>query len=103
MKRTIVRIAAVTGLVGMLFGTAWAAEPHTVGEIVDDTVVTTKIKAQLVADPVTKAHQISVDTFKGTVKLSGFVDSAAAEQRAIEIARNVAGTISIQDDLEIRN
>ena len=75
---------------------------HTAGEVLDDTLITTKVKAALVADPITKAHQISVDTYKGTVKLSGFVDTVAAKQRAIEVAREVKGTTKVEDALEVR-
>ena len=49
------------------------------GRVVDDSVITGKVKAALVADPTTKAHQISVETFKGVVQLSGFVDSSEAK------------------------
>ncbi|MGD9602327.1 MAG: BON domain-containing protein [Gammaproteobacteria bacterium] len=96
------KFSSVIGLVGVLSGPAWAAETHTAGEILDDTVVTTKVKAKLVADPVTKAHQISVETFEGTVKLSGFVDTPAAEQRAIEIARGIKGVTAVEDNLDVR-
>jgi hyperosmotically inducible protein len=89
-------------MTGLLVAPLMAAEDHTAGQVLDDTVVTTKVKAALIRDPVTKAHQISVDTFKGTVKLSGFVDSAAAEQRAVELARNVEGALKVEDTLELR-
>ena len=49
------------------------------GEQVDDSVTTGRVKAALIADPVTKAHQIDVETFKGTVQLNGFVDTAASK------------------------
>ena len=94
--------ATVLGLVGSLSIPVWAAETHTAGQILDDAVLTTKVKAQLIADPVTKAHQISVETYEGTVKLSGFVESAAAEQRAIEIARGIEGVTAVEDNLDVR-
>ena len=92
-------IAGVLSVVSMV---AIAADKHTAGEVLDDTLITTKVKAALVSDPLTKAHQISVDTFKGKVKLSGFVDSAEAEQRALELARGVEGSVDVEDGLEIR-
>lgn len=101
-KSGMARICIVAGLLSMTGLTAYAADGHTAGEVIDDTLITTKVKAALVADPVTKAHQISVDTFKGKVKLSGFVDSTAAEQRAIEVARGVEGTHDVEDALEVR-
>ena len=61
------------------------------GQAVDDGVVTAKVKAALVADPVTKAHQINVETFKGTVQLSGFVETDEARTRALQLARDMEG------------
>jgi osmotically-inducible protein OsmY len=72
------------------------------GQAVDDGVVTAKVKAALVADPVTKAHQINVETFKGTVQLSGFVESDEARSRALQLARDVDGVKKVKDALEIR-
>lgn len=72
------------------------------GRVVDDSVITGKVKAALVADPTTKAHQISVETFKGTVQLNGFVDDAAARTRAVEIARTVDGVKDVNNNLELR-
>lgn len=101
-KSGLAQICLVAGLLCTTGLAAHAADGHTAGEVLDDTLITTKVKAALVADPVTKAHQISVDTFKGKVKLSGFVDSAQAEQRAIEVARGIEGTHDVEDALEIR-
>jgi osmotically-inducible protein OsmY len=72
------------------------------GRVVDDSVITGKVKAALVADPTTKAHQISVETFKGTVQLNGFVDDSTARKRAAEIAGNVEGVKDVQNNLELR-
>jgi osmotically-inducible protein OsmY len=72
------------------------------GQAVDDGVVTAKVKAALVADPVTKAHQINVETFKGTVQLSGFVETDEARSRALQLARDVNGVKKVKDALEIR-
>ncbi|MET0660330.1 MAG: BON domain-containing protein [Steroidobacteraceae bacterium] len=72
------------------------------GRVVDDSAITAKVKAALVGDPQTKAHQINVETFQGTVQLSGFVDSADARARALEVARNVDGVKAVKDGLEVR-
>jgi osmotically-inducible protein OsmY len=71
-------------------------------QAVDDGVVTAKVKAALVADPVTKAHQINVETFKGTVQLSGFVESDEARVRALQLARDVNGVRKVKDAMEVR-
>jgi osmotically-inducible protein OsmY len=79
-----------------------AAGQQTAGEAVDDAVVTAKVKARLVDDEVTKAYQINVETFKGTVQLSGSVDSEEARSRATELARNVGGVKNVKNSLQIR-
>jgi osmotically-inducible protein OsmY len=71
-------------------------------QAVDDGVVTAKVKAALVADPVTKAHQINVETFKGTVQLSGFVETDEARTRALQLARDVEGVRKVKDAMEVR-
>lgn len=80
-----------------------AAAQQTAGEVVDDSVVTAKVKAKLVDDPVTKAYQINVETFKGTVQLSGFVDSAEARSRATQLAKDVGGVKDVKNSLQVRN
>src|ERR1041384_4442823 len=73
------------------------------GRVVDDSVITGKVKAALVADPTTKAHQITVETFKGVVQLSGFVDSREARSRAEQVAQQVEGVKDVKNDLELRS
>ena len=72
------------------------------GEIVDDSVITAKVKAALIEDPGTKAHQINVDTYRGVVQLSGFVDNSKAKNRALEVTRNVGGVKDVRNNLEIK-
>ena len=79
-----------------------AAGQQTAGEAVDDSVVTAKVKARLVDDEVTKAYQINVETFKGTVQLSGSVDSEEARLRAAELAKNVGGVKDVKNSLQVR-
>ena len=73
------------------------------GRVIDDSVVTGKVKAALIADPTTKAHQIEVETFKGTVQLSGWVDTPEARERATEVARNVDGVKDVKNSLGLRS
>jgi len=72
------------------------------GEYVDDSVLTTKVKAALVDDPATKARQINVETFRGVVQLSGFVDSSAEKSAATQVARSVDGVREVRNDLELK-
>lgn len=78
------------------------ARKQTAGEVVDDGVVTAKVKAKLVDDPVTKAYQINVETFKGIVQLSGLVDSAEARSRATQLASGVGGVKEVKNSLQVR-
>jgi len=72
------------------------------GEQIDDSVITGRVKAALIADPVTKAHQIDVETFKGTVQLNGFVDTAASKERATEVAKAARDVQSVRNNLSVR-
>jgi hyperosmotically inducible protein len=72
------------------------------GEYVDDSTITTKVKALLAEDNFLKSFQISVETFKGRVQLSGFVDSKESVRRAGEIARNVKGVTSVANNLIVK-
>src|SRR5688500_12101731 len=72
------------------------------GEQVDDSVTTGRVKAALIADPVTKAHQIDVETYKGTVQLNGFVDTSASKERAAEVAKATRGVTSVRNNLTVK-
>jgi hyperosmotically inducible protein len=73
----------------------------TVGESIDDSVLTVRVKAALVAEPTTKARQISVETLHGVVQLSGFVDSADERAKAGMVARGITGVTDVHNDLAI--
>jgi hyperosmotically inducible protein len=80
-----------------------STKPHaTAGQDIDDSVITTSVKAKLMDDPTTKAYQINVGTEKGVVQLTGFVDSTAMKTQAAAVARSVDGVKSVRNDLEIR-
>ena len=83
-------------------GCASTAQKQGTGEYVDDAVITTKVKAALVENPLTKAYQIEVETYKGVVQLSGFVATQAEANKAAELARGVNGVSSVKNDIRIR-
>jgi osmotically-inducible protein OsmY len=83
-------------------GCAATRTRESTGGYVDDSVITTKVKAELIEDPLTKAYQINVKTFKGVVQLSGFVNSAQEKQRAGEVARGVNGVKDVKNDLNVK-
>jgi len=72
------------------------------GEYVDDSVITTKVKSLLAADDLLKSFKISVETYKGTVQLSGFVNSQKAVDKAGEITKTVKGVTSIKNNLIVK-
>lgn len=71
------------------------------GEVIDDSVLTAKVKAALIEDPVTKARDINVETYRGVVQLGGFVDTSEQKSRAGEIARDVGGVQEVRNDLRV--
>jgi hyperosmotically inducible protein len=72
------------------------------GEYVDDSVITTKVKAAILNEPALKVAEINVETFKGVVQLSGFVSSQAAANRAVEVARGVGGVKGVKNDMRVK-
>lgn len=72
------------------------------GEYVDDSVITTKVKAGVFNDSSLKVNEINVETFKGVVQLSGFVTSQADVDKAVEVARGVAGVKSVKNDMRVK-
>lgn len=92
-------------LVSALAGVAGCASSPTqesTGEYLDDTLITAKVKAAILDDPSLKVTEIKVETFKGVVQLSGFVDSSIAANRAVELARGVKGVKSVKNDMRVR-
>ena len=69
------------------------------GEYVDDSVITTKVKAAIFNEPTLKSAEINVETFKGVVQLSGFVNSRSDIDKAVEVARGVKGVQSVKNDM----
>ena len=85
-----------------LLGCASTPTQEGTGEYFDDAVITTKVKAVIFNEPTLSSHQISVETFKGTVQLSGFVGSRAEIQKAGALARDVKGVKSVKNDIRLK-
>lgn len=83
-------------------GCAGTATKESTGEYIDDAATTTKVKAAFVKDPLVKALAVNVDTFKGAVQLSGFVDTAEQKERAEQIAAGTAGVMSVKNNLTVK-
>lgn len=86
-----------------LVGCAGTRSQESTGEYVEDSYITTKVKAAILNEPDLKVSEINVETFKGIVQLSGFVSSKEAADRAVEVARNVKGVKSVQNDMRLRS
>jgi hyperosmotically inducible protein len=83
-------------------GCASTASHEGTGEYVDDSVITTKVKAAIFNEPTLKSAEINVETFKGVVQLSGFVSVQASARKAAELARGVNGVKSVKDDIRVK-
>lgn len=101
-RSAIAQSVLATSLLVSLAACAPTPTREGTGEYIDDSVITSKVKAAFAADPTVKATQVQVETFKGTVQLSGFVDSRESAQKAVEIARGVKGVKSVKNDTVIR-
>jgi osmotically-inducible protein OsmY len=98
----ILKFLVCIGLLATYLGCAATPQSASTGQFVDDSVITTKVKAAILEEPSLKSLQISVETFKGVVQLSGFVDSAQSVNKAGEVAGRVAGVISVKNDLTVK-
>jgi len=93
-------IAAI--LMATVVGCASTEKHEGTGEYVDDSVITTKVKAAILNEPTLKVAEINVETFKGVVQLSGFVRSQANMNEAVALARRVDGVKSVKDDMRLK-
>jgi len=92
----------IAALMLSVLGCASQSEPQSPGAYMDDSWITTKVKTAILNEPSLKVMQINVETYKGAVQLSGFVDSAASQAKAVEIARAVQGVTSVNNDMRLR-
>ena len=100
-----IMLATALGIGAPLVLSACAPTPtrESPGQYVDDATITTKIKAEFVADKTVDATNIKVETYKGTVQLSGFAKSQAEINKAVQIARNVTGVTSVKNDVLLKS
>jgi osmotically-inducible protein OsmY len=92
----------LTALLAFFVGCAATPKQEGTGEYIDDSVLTTKVKAAVFNEPSLKSAEINVETFKGVVQLSGFVSSQADINRAAEVARSVTGVKSVKNDMRVK-
>ena len=104
MKRRniVIRYLVLLMLIATFAACTSSPTRESTGEFVDDSVITTKVKSLLAEDDFLKSFQISVETYQGTVQLSGFVNSQQAVDKAGEITRSVKGVKSIKNNLLVK-
>ncbi|MCX6954157.1 MAG: BON domain-containing protein [Verrucomicrobia bacterium] len=90
------------GLASVGGGCASTPTKESTGEFVDDSSITMKVKAAFIKDPVVKASDVTVETFKGTVQLSGFVNTSAEKAQAGRLAETIKGVTAVKNNIVVK-
>jgi osmotically-inducible protein OsmY len=102
VSHLIIGLSAGALALGVTSGCAGTATKESTGEMVDNSAITTKVKAAFVKDEIVKATEVKVETFKGVVQLSGFVSTQEQKARAETIASGIAGVTSVKNDIIVK-
>jgi len=104
MKHLIRFFSALFVVVALLtvVGCAATKTREGTGQYVDDSIITSKVKAAILAEPTLSSAEINVETFKGVVQLSGFVNSSADISKAVSVAGSVGGVVSVKNDMRLK-
>ncbi|CAM3823079.1 BON domain-containing protein [Polynucleobacter arcticus] len=97
-----ISVLAFTGILISLTACAATETKESTGQYVDNSVLTAKVKTAIFNEPTLKSSEISVETFKGEVQLSGFVSSIAQTNKAVEVAKGVPGVTSVKNDMRVK-
>ena len=102
----LIRIAMLTIVValagGQLAGCAGDANTRSTAQTVDDGTITAQVKTALLADDMVKGTDVKVETYRGVVQLSGFVDNAEQARQAVTLAQKVDGVVSVKNDMRVK-
>ena len=101
-KQSLIAAALSAFLLVSVVGCASTSKSEGTGEYVDDSVITTKVKAAIFNEPGLKSFEINVETYKGVVQLSGFVSSEADINKAVDVARSVKGVVSVKNNMRVK-
>lgn len=83
-------------------GCAGTSTRESTGEYIDNSAITAKVKTALASDELVKAREINVETFRGTVQLSGFVSSSTEKDRAEQVASGVQGVQRVENNITVK-
>ena len=100
LKRCSLFFAAASLL--LMLGCASTSKQESTGELLDDSVITSKVKAAIFSEPSLKVLQINVETTKNVVQLSGVVSTKAEMDKAVAVTRSVGGVRSVRNDLQLK-
>jgi len=98
----LISLVVAAFFLSSLAGCASTPTQSSTGQFVDDSVITTKVKAKLFDYLALKGFEIKVETFKGVVQLSGFVSSQVNIDRATDVASHVAGVVSVHNNMQLK-
>lgn len=101
-KFTQVSVLLAAVALTALAGCASTPRQESTGQYIDDTAITTSVKAAIFGEPTLKSAEINVETFKGRVQLSGFVSTRANIDRAVQVAQQVKGVTSVANDMRVK-
>ncbi len=100
--RSITHMAAAALFVTALAGCAGTSNQESTGEYVDDAVITSTVKAMILKEKFMNGIAVNVETYKGAVQLSGFVNTVADHDKAVALSRGVKGVTQVKDDIIVR-
>ena len=93
---------AAVAMAATMVGCASTPTQESTGQYINDTAITTKVKAAIFNDASLKSKEINVETFKGSVQLSGFVAEPGDMGRAVAVAKSVSGVTAVKNDMRVK-
>lgn len=98
----LISAASVAAALTAVSGCASTSTQESTGQYMDDTAITAKVKAAIFNDASLKSAEINVETFKGVVQLSGFVNSATDIQHAVKLVQTISGVRAVRNDMRLK-
>ena len=102
MKSSLKKSVSACLVAAALLFSAGCSRDKTAGQTIDDSAITTKVKAAFAQDPGVRAFDVNVTTHLGTVQLSGFANSAEEKARAEELAKTIGGVKTVENKIVLK-